>query len=175
MAFLSGLLGSLGGPGNIIKSVGEFVSDSLSNLSQGKGLGGIAEAGSKAIKTLVGLPNSNITQNSGNQISNNRPMVITNKQIPRSAIRGNSVADARPIISTVNNQPRAKTVPVEKPLEQYEEYRGTRGGFPQTTMIKVDNKGRKYTTRKITDIVEPGTKLTKGQKRRLKKKFRNYM
>ena len=82
MAFLSGLLGALGGPGNIIKSVGSFVSDSLSNLSKGEGLSGIAKAGSNAIKQLTGQSPGPQTPENSLESNNKKSQERINKNNP---------------------------------------------------------------------------------------------
>lgn len=61
MAFLPGLLGALGGPMNIIKSVGSFVGDALSGIVSGKPVGEtLLNAGKNAIGQLTG---SNVSEN----------------------------------------------------------------------------------------------------------------
>jgi hypothetical protein len=199
MAFLSGLLGALGGPGNIIKSIGSFVSDSLGGLSRGEGFSGIAKAGSNAIRGLIGQSpgpdspehalednnkkpdrneiNRELVENIDRQASNMRPVFQTNTQATKQhQILDTNAADYRPIFSTSQNQPnvRMSTRSIYRPpvsSKEYNEVRVNSGGFPNKTLLIP----KKFTTPNIRDLVEPGTKLSKGQKRRLKKKFRNYM
>lgn len=181
MSFLSGLLGALGGPGNIIKSVGNFVSDSLSGLAQGKGLGGVAEAGSKAIKTLIGDEQKpameKVEEAADKQISNSRPMIVTNNQIPRHSYTGSSAADTRPIFSGNQNQPKARLMSGVYPEKKYVEMRGTAGGFPTTKMVETGEYKKQMDGSQKSQ--EPQFR-SKNQRRRDKQKakkiqFKNYM
>lgn len=71
-ALLSGLLGALGGPSNIIKSVGGFIGDVLTDVGRGRNFGRtLASAGGRAFKTLVG----DDSEKRDNQLANLRPVM----------------------------------------------------------------------------------------------------
>lgn len=185
MSFLSGILGALGGPVNIVKSVGEFVSDSLSNIASGKPIGeSLLQAGSHAINTLVGKEEPKTIAQGVNkspfmQVTHSRPVIMNRMHVNREMQRQqHSLADRRPAIITNGNQPAARLTssPVYKDphLKKYEEVRGTNAGFPN----------RKYYVEDQGIKMEPEQQISKRQMKKMRKqqrkqeeqlKFKNYM
>lgn len=76
---LTGLLGALGGPQNILKSVGGFVGDVIQGVEKGKPIGQtLLGAAGRGLKTLVGIDGEDQTLN------NKRTMIVPQDMLGKS-------------------------------------------------------------------------------------------
>lgn len=84
-ALLTGLLGSLGGGGNLVKSVGNLVSETTKGLKEGKGFGKSLLGGvTKGVQSLAGLENINPSTNEtlNNQVTNAKAVIVPKQTTP---------------------------------------------------------------------------------------------
>ena len=174
MAFLSNLVGLLGGPQNILGSVGKFASDFVENVSSGKGVGeSLGSALSGGIKKLVGI-------NEPKEVAMSKP-VLTNLTT--------NAANLTPMIvpnTALNDMARQRAITTALKPRAYNEVLRTTGGFPEQEYVAVPPKWQDVYMKQYSHInprnsILAGTEgylpQERAPRRRKKKKYtykKNY-